>query len=250
MSFYKNFVVVLLYCFCCQKTIQAQSLIAGIPSADVVHKGHVEFTHESQINFWSVPNQFKWASFNFVCYGIGHETEVTASLINLANKDMNNLAVGTGFKKAHQFFKKDSVLSKWETKFTIGQNIFFSLQRPEVTGWAYGHLSFRLPKLHTRFTGGATYGSPTFFDVAFANENGKLIRNENAVVCALAGVEQPFGKHFSLIADWYSGNHGIAAMIIATQFNFGHNVFIAGYKKYNQERWSEGAIILETMLRL
>jgi hypothetical protein len=250
MKFKNLFLFVLLAAGWVSQNMKAQSLIAGIPSADVVHKGNLEFTHESQINFWSDPNQFKWASFNFICYGIGHETEITASLVNLANKDMNNLAFGTGFKKAHQFFKKDSTLSKWETKLTFGQNVFFSLQRPEVSGWVYSHASFRLPKLHTRLTGGLTYGSPTFFDVAWTTENGSLVRNNDAVLCALAGIEQPFGKHFSLIADWYSGKHGIAAAIVATQFNFGHNVLILGYKKYNTETWNNGAIILEAMLRL
>jgi hypothetical protein len=73
---------------------KAQSLIAGIPSADVVHKGHLEYTHESQVNFWTTPNQTKWASFNFLCYGIGNGIEISTSVINLSNKNMNNLAAG------------------------------------------------------------------------------------------------------------------------------------------------------------
>lgn len=229
---------------------QAQSLIAGIPSADVVHEGELELTHESQINFWSAnPKQNKWASFNFICYGLGNGVELTTSVVNFATKDMNNLAVGTGFKKVHQFFKKDSVLSKWETKLTFGQNIFFSLQRPEVGGWVYSHASLRLPHLKTRLTGGASYGSPIFFDVAWKMENGVLTRSNEAIFCALAGIEQPITKKFSLIADWYSGRHGIAALIVATQFNLSHHVLIIGYKEDNTTPIEQGAIILEAMIR-
>ena len=227
---------------------QAQSLIAGIPSADAVHKGHLEYTHESQVNFWTTPNQTKWASFNFLCYGVGHGIEISASVINLSNKNMNNLAAGIGFKKVHQFFKKDSVLSKWETKLTFGQNTFFSLQRPEVGGWVYSHASIRVPYLKTRLTYGASYGSPIFFDVAWTEENGILTRKNDAIFCTLAGVEQPITKNFSLIADWYSGNHGIAALITAVQVNVGHQTFIVGYKNLNTTPIEQGSIILEAMI--
>jgi hypothetical protein len=240
------FFTLLLQITCFAST--AQSLIAGIPSADVVHKGHLEYTHESQVNFWSNPNETKWASFNFLCYGIGNGIELTTSVINLSNKDMNNLATGIGFKKVHQFFEKDSVLSKWETKLTFGQNTFFSMQRPEVGGWVYSHASIRLPKLKTRLTAGVSYGSPLFFDVAWRNENGVMTRSNDAVFCVLAGIEQPITKHFSLIADWYSGRHGIAALITAVQVNIGHQVFIAGYKNLNTTPIEQGSIILETMI--
>ncbi len=240
------FLIILLTFF--SFTSKAQSLIAGIPSAEVVHKGHLEYTHESQVNFWTTPNQTKWASFNFLCYGIGNGVEIAASVINLSNKNMNNFSAGIGFKKVHQFFKKDSILSKWETKLTFGQNTFFSLQRPEVGGWVYSHASIRLPHLKTRLTYGASYGSPLFFDVAWTEENGILTRKNDAIFCALAGIEQPITKNFSLIADWYSGNHGIAALITAAQVNIGHQTFIVGYKNLNTTPIEQGAIILEAMI--
>lgn len=249
MNPYIKYFFILFIAFGITNISQAQSLIAGIPSADVAHDGHFEFTHESQINTWSNPNQSKWASFNFLCYGIGNGIELTASVVNVANKDMNNLAGGVGFKKVHQFFKQDDKLAKWETKLTFGQNIFFSLQRPEVGAWTYSHLSLRLPYLKTRLTAGASYGSPIFFDVAWNYENGVLMRNNDAIFCALAGIEQPITKNFSLIADWYSGRHGIAALIVAAQLNIGRQTFIAGYKDNNTTPLRQGSILLEAMFR-
>jgi hypothetical protein len=54
----------------------AQSLIVGIPSADVAEKHHLEITHETQWNFWGQTS--KWNSFNFACFGLGNGLEITS----------------------------------------------------------------------------------------------------------------------------------------------------------------------------
>lgn len=76
----------------------SQSLIAGIPSADVAPEKKFMFTHESQLNTWSY-DKVKWNSFNFLCYGAAKNLEVTVSFSNLSNSPVAQESIGTGFKK-------------------------------------------------------------------------------------------------------------------------------------------------------
>ena len=66
----------------------SQSLIVGIPSIDVAEPHHLEVTHETQLNFWERPA--KWNSFNFACYGLGSNAELTTTLNNLSNDGSEN----------------------------------------------------------------------------------------------------------------------------------------------------------------
>jgi hypothetical protein len=123
---------------------RAQSLIVGIPSADVAEQHHLEITHESQLNFWE--GELKWNSFNFACYGIGHNMELTAALNNLNNDGSSNLAVGIGAKKVLPFPIKYNGIK--EIKLTVGSNLLYSINKEELGVWAYGHASARISSTH------------------------------------------------------------------------------------------------------
>jgi hypothetical protein len=66
----------------------------------------------------------------------------------------------------------------------------------------------------------------------------------------LIGFEQPLTKHLSLIADWYSGTHALAAVIPAFQYDIGHNVLILGYKIANNIESGNNALIVEFMINI
>lgn len=164
----------------------SQSLIVGIPSADIAEKHHLELTHETQWNFWDNPN--KWNSFNFMCYGIGKNTELTFTLNNLDSQLSDNLALGFGFKKVFNIFKK---ASSWEHKIVLGTNILYSTQRSDFGVWSYALYSLRIPKIKTRLTGGISYG--TFHTYGFRTSlvNNVETQTPNNIGTILVGFEQP-----------------------------------------------------------
>ena len=232
---------------CFNNQLSAQSLIAGIPSADVAPVGKIMFTHESQINSWQY-DKVKWNSFNFMCYGVQKNLELTLSFSNLSNSPVSHESVGFGFKKII-----DINVHIPETKFVFGQNVLYGLNEKSVGGWSYAMFSCRTPKLKTRLTAGLSLGSAELFgyDTStvkdnFGNKNFTVTRRNP--VSFIAGIEQPIiEKKFSIIADWFSGSHDLSALIVGTQLDFEHIVLISGYKFINYEPVKKGSIIVELM---
>ncbi len=234
----------LLFCIIHHNSF-SQSLIAGIPSADVAEKRNLELTHETQVNFWKKPT--KWNSFNFLCYGIGGNSELTVTINNLDNESSENLALGFGAKRVFPIFKSSP---SWEHKFILGSNVLYSTTKKDFGVWSYGEYSMRIQQTKTRFTGGLSYGTHHTFGYRT-----KLVSNvetlvPNNIFTALLGFEQPLTKRFSFIADWYSGSHAIAALITAIQYDFGHNVLIGGYKIANNKEVGSNALIIELMISI
>ncbi|TAE76327.1 MAG: hypothetical protein EAZ85_00195 [Bacteroidetes bacterium] len=222
----------------------SQSLIVGIPSADIAEKGNIEITHESQVNFWEKPNS--WNSFNFFCYGINKRTEATLAFNNMNSSGSDNLSLGLGGK--HVIPLTDS---KWETKITAGSNLLYSIPRKDIGYWVYSHLSFRLPKTKTRLTGGLSYGTEQSFGFRrFTNEEGVFQTKPIRPLSVMLGFEQHLFKNVSLVADWYSGTHDLAALITAIQIDIKHHVLIFGYKLPNNLEKSGHALVLEFMISL
>lgn len=225
---------------------RAQSLIVGIPSADVAEKGFLELTHESQISPQFKPA--KWNSFNFFCYGLGNHTELTVTFNNLSNQPNSNLALGAGFKKV--FPLSSRVGKQWEMKAVVGANFLYSLPNQNTGVWAYSLFSFRVPSTKTRFTGGLTYGESQTFGFRQKMINQVVVNDPIKKVTFMGGVEQPIFGSFSLIADWYAGTHDLAAFIPAIQKDIGHHVLIMGYKIPNNKISGDGAFILEFMVSI
>ena len=78
--------------------LRAQSLIVGIPNAEVTRPGKWFGTHESQ--FGAVSPRESWNSFTFVTYGVGRHTELAVSVLNVASPASGNRTVSAGFKSA------------------------------------------------------------------------------------------------------------------------------------------------------
>lgn len=232
----------------------AQSLIVGIPNAEVTHLGSFSFTHESQTDLWR--RDATWNSFSFLTYGLSKKVELAVSLSNLAAPRSGNLAMGAGYKFVHQFGEDNPRLNRWELKATFGQMVLFSLeprplgsadarqaqglepQSPPVGGWVYSHGSLRLPITRTRLTAGLSYGSSQAFGPG------------NYPVSFMGGIEQPVVPWLSLVADWYSGSHALASFIPAIQFNLKRpkGALIFGYKRPNDPGSQRDAAIIEFMV--
>lgn len=198
----------------------AQSLIVGIPNAEVTPVGHVLLAHESQVNWWNQTNELgeittKWNSFNFGCYGLTKNLELCLTSFNIGRPYSGNVSIAAGFKVVFPLFEHD--LPEWELRAVGGQMIPISLSGRGVGSWTYAATSFRLPLLKTRFTVGPSYGTRQIFG--------------RDVFCWMVGYEQPITEKFSIIGDWYSGTHDIGAYIAALQYDVNeHLTVIAGYK--------------------
>lgn len=212
---------------------QAQSLIVGIPSADITEKGHLVIAHESQ---GILARDKGWNSFTFGTYGIGRHTELAVSKYGLAHPASGNLSLGAGFKTTIPIVQNEK-LKEREFKVTFGSMIPFSFQGRGVGYWGYSHASIRLPGTRTRLTAGPGYGTKQIF--------GRTTWH------AMVGVEQPLTRKFSLVADWISGTHDLAATIVATSWQVNRQfLLITGYKIPNNARSGKPALILEFAIDL
>jgi hypothetical protein len=207
----------------------SQSLIVGVPNAEVMPQGRTLLAHESQLNTWQF-GEAKWTSFNFACYGIGFNTELCMTLFNVSRPASGNLTLAAGFKSAFPILHE--TLHDVELMLTFGQMLPVSLDGQGVGTWTFGTASFRLPFLKTRLTAGPSYGTRQIFG--------------RDLLCVMLGFEQPITEQVSLIGDWYSGTHDIAALIAAIQYDPNpHLTIIAGYKIPNNAVSGFHAAMLE-----
>jgi hypothetical protein len=206
----------------------AQLLIVGIPNADVTPKHVWGITHESQLKPFDDPKG--WNTFQFLTYGIGRGTELALSFVNFGRPATGNRTIAIGAKTVLE--AEQPTLRRWEAKWTLGAMVPKSVDARGAGLWAYSSGSVRLPRARTRLTVGPTYGTPQLFGVEKAG--------------MMAGIEQPITKRVSIIADWYSGKHDLAATIPAVQFNLPREIaLIAGYKIPNPGAPGGHALVLE-----
>jgi hypothetical protein len=174
---------------------EAQQTIFNVPSADVTPPGRLFLQHESQFRSWK-PGRFL-VNTEYAALGVGHNTELDLTLFNVSAPASENISLGVGFKTAIPVLAKK--LPQQEIKWTFGTEVPVSLQGNGVGNWTYTHASFRLPKVKTRLTAGVSYGTKQIFN--------------RRVVSAIAGIEHPLNKRVSILADWYSGTHGLGYLI-------------------------------------
>jgi hypothetical protein len=212
----------------------SQSLIVGIPNAEVAPKGKLLLAHESQLNTWDFP-QNKWTSFNFSCYGIGHHIELCVTAFNVASPASLNMSVSPGAKMVFPFVADLKIAHDFT--LGVGQMMPISLDGKGFGSWSYGIASIRFNKLNTRLTAGPSYGTRQIFG--------------RSVLCLMLGYEQPLTEKLSLVGDWYSGTHDIGAYISAIQYNFTPEfTVITGYKIPNNALSGFHAYMLEITLLL
>jgi hypothetical protein len=194
--------ILMLVVFACSihARASAQSVIAGVPNTDVTKPGTLMLAQETQLNTWSYPKPYV-NSFTFATVGVGSNIELAATLFGLSSPGSGNVALGLGYKHRIPLLQR----AKWEPTLAIGQMMPISFSGTGLGFWTFGVSSVRIPATDTRFTLGISYGSRQIFG--------------RTVPSLIAGIEQPVSKKFSLIADWFSGYHDLAALITAVQWN-------------------------------
>ena len=176
---------------------QAQQTVFNVPNADVTPKDVIFLQHESQ---FTPRSPATWLGTHYSALGIGHNTEIDATLFNVGAPSTDNITLGLGFKSAIPIKPLEEIFKDRELKFTIGSELLVSLQNQGVGNWTYCHLSGRVPKLNTRLTAGVSFSTPQVF-------------GRNAVDF-IAAIEQPINKKVSLLADWYSSKDNYAGFLI------------------------------------
>lgn len=216
--------------FCCLPSM-AQQTVFNVPSADVTPEGAIFLQHESQFRGWK-PDAF-WLGTHYTALGIGHNTELDATLFNLGALDTHNMSLGLGFKSAMPILFLKEKFPEREFKLTVGSEVLVSLQGNGVGNWTYAHISGRIPKLNTRLTSGISIGT-------------KQIFGRNAV-SFIAAVEQPVTDKLNIIADWYSGHENFAGfLIVGLSYKLPKDTAIyAGYQIPNTPANGKSGFVIE-----
>lgn len=192
----------------------AQSVVVSVPNTDVTPEGVAMLAHESQVNVWTYDEPY-WNSFSFATYGVGRNIELAATLYGVGRPSTSNVTVALGYKHRVPLSKE----SPWEPAFAFGPMLPMSLSGKGVGVWTYLAASIRVPGVRTRFTIGPSYGTKQIFG------------GTSPTLAMLAAVEQPITKRVSLIADYFSGTHELAALVPALQINATRSfIVIAGVK--------------------
>lgn len=204
----------------------AVSLIAGVPNAQTTPARVFMVAHESQVPL--IETSTRWMGFWFFTLGLNEELELASTVYNLSSPASNRIAPSLGYKWVKQFGT-----SVFEPKMIVGQELLVPLQGTDGLGvWSFAGFSFRLPGLRTRFTGGPSRGPKAMFG--------------RDLWLVWAGVEQPLSSDFSLIADWFSGDHDLGALIAAIQWQPNKAlVVISGPKLANDLSKTVNAWMLE-----
>ena len=212
-------------------SVSAQQTIFNVPSADVTPKGHLFLQQEAQFRGWNPDAFFNGTTYSAV--GIGHNTEVDATLFNVGAPGTQNISVGVGFKSAIPIPGLKEKFPDREFKFTIGSDLLIGLEGNGVGNWSYAHLSGRVPKLNTRLTAGMSYGTKQVFG--------------QETTAFIAGVEQPVTKKLTLLSDWYSGSeHWAGYLITGFSYAFPKNTTLyAGYQIPNTPRVGNSGFVIE-----
>lgn len=212
-------------------SVSAQQTIFNVPSADVTEKGHVFLQEEAQFRGWG--DDAFLINTAYSAYGIGHNTEIDATLFNVGAPDISDISLGVGFKSSIPIPGLKEKFPEREFKLILGSEVLIGLEGNGVGNWTYVELSGKVPKLNTRLTGGVSYGGRQVFGIN--------------TVSAVAGVEQPITKNFALQADWFSGGEHFAGFLIAG-FNYKlpkNMTFYAGYQIPNSPRNGVSGFCLE-----
>jgi hypothetical protein len=203
----------------------SRQTIFNVPSADITAKASVYLEHESQFRAWQ-PGRY-WFGTDYLAVGLGSNTEADVTLYNTSIPASGNVTAGLGVRSVFPITK-----SPTEFKWTVGDQALTSFQGQGIGYWGYSHFSGRLPWAHTRLTAGVSTGTKQLF--------GKTTTH------FIGGVEQPLGKTFSLIADWYSGNHSLGYLTSGTSINLPKQfTFYLGYQRPNSQKVGKSGLTIE-----
>ncbi len=223
----KLFIVCYLY-FYLTSNANAQQTIFNVPSADVTVKGIYYTESEAQFRSWNPHKIFLFTQYNNL--GIGHNTDIEATLYQNRIEEANRITMGWGFKSFLPI-KKD-LYPKRDFKWVLGSQILTDFKGLGTGNWTYSHLSGRLPVYNTRITSGLSFGTRQLFG--------------RRVLSFIAGIEHPVTDHFSIIADWFSGTHSNGFFIPGFQYSFSrYSKIMIGFRVRNSAGSGSSGFVIE-----
>ena len=229
----KELRIIIIFILFCLFPLKASAMqtIFNVPSADVTEKGHVFVQQEFQTTPWVTDDALFSTTYSAV--GIGHNTEIDATLFNVGSPATQNISAGVGFKSAIPIPGLKEKFPEREFKLTVGSNLLIGLEGNGVGNWTYAHLSGRVPKLNTRLTAGVSYGTRQLFG--------------QETTAFIAGVEQPITKKLSVIGDWFSGDeHWAGYLIVGSSYALNKSTTLyTGYQIPNGPQVGSAGFVLQ-----
>ncbi len=202
-------------------------MIISVPNVDVAKKGETLVAFEGQYGRPGGSNYFN--TFTFATHGIGKNTELAATLFGFSSPGTDNRSIALGFKSVLPWTA--GWAKKREVKTGYGFLVPFSFDGRGTGYWAFANIGFRLPVTRTRLTWGPSYGTSQIFG--------------RRTYTNIVGVEHPLTKRWSVVADWYTGTHDLAAAVLAMQYQKRQLTVITGYKVANNTRSGQNAVMCE-----
>lgn len=232
------FVGLLLGSLCGEREASAQQAIVTMPSADVTPERRFFFMHETQARAWG-PRRY-WAGTYFLTFGVGYETELAATVFDqgaYGPGEGANTSLALGFKSAAPLFR--ARYPALELRLNFGAMAMVSLVGRGVGHWLYVIPSVRLPVLQTRLAVGVSHASEQFYGPGYNR------------LSFVASIEQPIApiRGLSLVAEWFSGTHELANLIVGATWHPNPTwIFVLGWKiptRYSTFSVDDMAVVAE-----
>lgn len=219
--------------------LRAQQTVINAPSVDQTAKGRVFALHESQVRTWG--DTSFWQTTHFVTYGVTKHLELAVTAYNIGTPLKRLAALGVGWKGAVEIPGFATRAPQWEPKVGAGQMVAIPLRGERVGVWSYLQSSVRLPILRTRLMAGVSDGPPAMFGKATTHFMGSF----EQPLAALPGALGHALHDFTLLGEWWAGQHEFADFVPGFNWHHGKNVVIVGYKLANTPGTRGDGLVIE-----
>lgn len=203
-------------------SIQAQTTIFNVPTADTLQRGSVNL----EADFVAKPTRYSEGGYQTygyrVAYGLNHKTEIGFNSYYAWNG--SNSIADIEFSLKRRIYQNE----RHGVSASVGTIVFVPLRNnfgDRTSIMIYGTARKTVESLHgLTLTGGAYH----FFrgSQSFGTRTGAII-----------GAVQPLNKRISFVADWYSGQNRFGYSSAAFNFNLTPRQYLmAGYSFGNSGR--------------
>lgn len=219
--------------------VWSQQTVINAPSVDQTPKGRVFALHESQLRAWG--DTSFWQTTHFVTYGLTKQLEVAVTAYNIGAPLKRLATLGVGWKGAIDMPGLSARAPQWELKLGAGQMVAVPLRGERVGVWSYLQTSARIPGARTRLMAGISDGPTAMFGKPTSHFVGSIEQ-------PLASVPGRLGHalhDFTLLAEWWAGQHEFADFVPGINYHRGRSVMILGYKLANTPGTKGDGIVLE-----
>ncbi|WP_353267181.1 hypothetical protein [Gemmatimonas sp.] len=217
----------------------SQQTVINAPSVDQTPKGRVFALHESQLRAWG--DTSFWQTTHFVTYGLTKQLEVAVTAYNIGTPLKRVATLGVGWKGAIDMPGMATRAPQWELKLGAGQMFAIPLRGERVGLWSYLQSSARIPGARTRLMAGVSDGPVAMFGKSTTHFVGSV----EQPLATLPGKVGHALHNFTLLAEWWAGQHEFADFVPGINYHRGKSVIIVGYKLANTPGTRGDGIVLE-----